>query len=58
MIKSLNKQQLKGILPILWDEDEMADKKTFEFDLDQLPDVQLKRIENYVISCINENKNI
>lgn len=57
MIRILNKQQLKGIIPILWDKNETADKKTFEFDLDKLPDDKFKKLEIYVLNCCNENKN-
>ena len=57
MIRNLTKQQLTGIIPILWDKNEKTDQKSFEFDLDQLPDDKFKKLETYVINCINENRN-
>ena len=57
MIRNLTKQQLRGIIPILWDKNEKTDQKSFEFDLDQLPDDKFKKLETYVINCINENRN-
>ena len=57
MITMLNKQQLRGILPILWTKNELKIKKTYEFDLDKLSDDKYKKLETYVTNCINENKN-
>lgn len=56
LIRSLNKEQLKGIIPILADKNEKNNSKTFEFDLDQLPYDKYKKLEEYVHSCKN-NKN-
>ena len=55
MIKLLTKAQLKGIIPILWDK--KADQKSYEFDLDKLPDDKFRNLETYVVNCFNENKN-
>jgi len=57
MIRLLTKTQLKGIIPILWEKNEKSDQKTYEFDLDKLPDDKFKNLETYVINCFNENKN-
>ena len=56
LIRSLNKEQLKGIIPILSDKSEKTNSKTFEFDLDKLPYDKYKNLEEYVLSCKN-NKN-
>ena len=56
MIRILSKQQLKGIIPILWDKNEVTDKNSFEFDLDKLPDDKFRKLEIYVVNCFNENK--
>jgi hypothetical protein len=58
MIRNLTKIQLKGIIPILWENNEATDKKTYEFDLDKLSDDKFKKLEKYVVDCFNENKNI
>ena len=57
MIRILNKQQLRGIIPIIWDKNEMTNKKSYEFDLDKLPEDKFKKLEIYVVNCFNENKN-
>ena len=58
MIRNLTKQQLRGIIPILWDSpNETNDKKTYEFDLDKLSDDKFRKLEKYVVDCYNENKN-
>ena len=57
MIRTLSKAQLKGIIPILWDTNEVTDKKSFEFDLDKLPDDKFKKLEIYVNNCCAQNKN-
>ena len=57
MIRTLSKAQLKGIIPILWDTNEVTDKKSFEFDLDKLPDDKIKKLEIYVNNCCAQNKN-
>lgn len=56
LIRSLNKEQLKGIIYILSDKNENNDSKIFEFDLEQLPNDKYKKLEEYVYNCKN-NKN-
>ena len=58
LIKELNKQQLRGIVPILSDKKENNNLKFFEFDLDQLPPDKFKKLEEYVHNCINTNRKI
>jgi hypothetical protein len=58
MIRNLTKIQLKGIVPILWENNEANDKKTYEFDLDKLSDEKFKKLEKYVVDCFNQNKNM
>ena len=57
LIRTLNKSQLKGIIPILSDKNESNNSKIFEFDLEQLPFDKFKKLEEYVLNCINKNKN-
>ena len=57
MIRTLSKQQLRGIIPILWNTSEVSDKKSFEFDLDRLSDDKFKKLEIYVNNCFAQNKN-
>ena len=57
LIRTLNKQQLKGIIPILSDKNEGSNNKMFEFNLEQLSFDKFKKLEDYVFSCINKNKN-
>ena len=49
---SLDKDQLKGIAKILMGSD---DVKVLEFDMDQLPFEQLKKLEKYVFDCVSQN---
>ena len=56
IIRSLNKEQLKGIIYILADKHENNNSKIFEFDLEQLPFDKYKKLEEYVYNCKN-NKN-
>ena len=57
-IRSLNKEQLKGIIRILNDSDSYPKTKYFEFDIDKLPTKKLRDLEKYVKECINiNNKN-
>ena len=58
LIKELNKQQLRGIVPILSDKNEINNLKTFEFDLDQLSYDKFKKLEEYVHNCININRKL
>ena len=58
-IRSLNKEQLKGIIRILNDSDSYPKTKYFEFDIDKLPTKKLRDLEKYVKECINiNNKNL
>lgn len=56
LIRTLNKVQLKGIIPLIKEEEE-KDSKLFEFDLEQLTLDKYTKLENYVNKCksINEN---
>ena len=57
-IRSLTKEQLKGIIRILNDSDSYPKTKYFEFDIDKLPTKKLRDLEKYVKECINiNNKN-
>ena len=59
-IRTLNKEQLRGIIKILSDpvNDGQQKSKYFEFDIDKLPPKKLRELERYVKSCINgTNKN-
>ena len=57
-IRSLNKEQLKGIIRILRESDSYPKTKYFEFDIDQLPNKKLRELEKYVKECISlNNKN-
>ena len=58
-IRSLTKEQLKGIIRILNDSDSYPKTKYFEFDIDKLPTKKLRDLEKYVKECINiNNKNL
>ena len=54
-IRSLNKEQLKGIIKILNESDTYPKSKYFEFDIDKLPTKKLRDLEKYVKECINQN---
>jgi hypothetical protein len=56
LIRRLDKQQLKGIIPILSDNNENNNSKMFEFDLEQLPYDKFKKLEEYVKSCFANDK--
>ena len=57
-IRSLNKEQLKGIIRILKESETYPKTKYFEFDIDQLPNKKLRELEKYVKECISlNNKN-
>ena len=56
LIRTLNKQQLKGIIPILSDK-KRNNEKFIEFDIDQLSPNQFLNLEKYVFNCININNN-
>ena len=55
LIRSLNKEQLKGIIRILNDSDSVPKSKYFEFDIDKLPNKKLRDLEKYVKDCISAN---
>ena len=56
LIRTLNKPQLKGIIPILSDNNENNNSKTFEFDLEQLSYEKYQKLDEYVRKCKNQNK--
>jgi hypothetical protein len=58
-IRSLNKDQLKGIINILSENTHTPKAKYFEFDIDKLPPKKLRELERYVKKCLlsNINKN-
>ena len=56
-IRTLNKDQLKGIIRILSEDNPMPKKKYFEFDIDQLPTKKLRELEKYVKECLSSSKN-
>lgn len=56
-IRSLNKDQLRGIIKILSDpqsESSSQKSKYFEFDIDKLPPKKLRELEKYVKGCLKE----
>ena len=55
LIRTLNKQQLRGIIPILADKKRNNDVKMLEFDIEQLPPDKYINLEKYVQKCINKN---
>ena len=58
LIRSLNREQLKGIIKILSDpnnDNSQQKSKYFEFDIDKLPPKKLRELERYVKNCINGN---
>ena len=54
-IRSLNKEQLKGIIKILSESDTYPKSKYFEFDIDKLSNKKLRELEKYVSECISKN---
>ena len=56
LIRTLNKLELKGIIPIIFDNKEKNDSKEYIFDLEQLPNDKFKRLQEYVHNC-RKNKN-
>ena len=57
-IRSLNKEQLKGIIKILSENNPMPKSKYFEFDIDKLSTKKLRELEKYVKECLaSNNKN-
>ena len=57
LIRSLNKEQLKGIVKLLSNNNDI-NTKYFEFDIDTLPIKKLRELEKYVKNCLNMNNNI
>ena len=58
-IRTLNKEQLKGIIKILNENNSVPKSKYFEFDIDKLPTKKLRELEKYVKEClIVNNKNL
>ena len=57
LIKTLTKEQLRGIIPIVCDKNENHKSKQFEFDLEQLPNETYKKLEEYVYNCKNSKGN-
>ena len=57
-IRSLNKDQLKGIIKILSENNPIPQSKYFEFDIDKLTTKKLRELEKYVKDCLaSNNKN-
>ena len=58
-IRTLNKEQLKGIIKILNENNSVPKSKYFEFDIDKLPNKKLRELERYVKEClIANNRNL
>ena len=58
-IRTLNKEQLKGIIKILNENNSVPKSKYFEFDIDKLPNKKLRELERYVKEClIVNNRNL
>ncbi len=57
-IRSLNPDQLKGIISILSDSNSVEQNlRYFEFDIENLPVRKLRELEKYVKKCIQSTKN-
>ena len=56
-IRSLNKEQLKGIIRILSENNSVPKSKYFEFDIDKLSTKKLRELEKYVKECLTYNNN-
>ena len=54
LIRTLNKKQLKGLIPILSDKKENKNIKTFEFDIEQISSEKYNELKNYVENCLNK----
>ena len=54
-IRSLNKEQLRGIIKLLSDGNTIANSKYFEFDIDKLSNKKLRELDKYVKSCLSSN---
>lgn len=55
LIRNLNKEQLRGIIKILTDNNDVMKSKYFEFDIDKLPIKKLRELEKYVKGCLSSN---
>ena len=55
--QSLNKDQLKGIINILSENNPVPKSKYFEFDIDKLSTKKLRELEKYVKECLTSNNN-
>ena len=56
-IRALNKEQLKGIISILSENNTAPKSKYFEFDIDKLTPKKLRELEKYVKKCLSSNSN-
>ena len=56
-IRTLNKEQLKGIIRILSENKEYPKSKYFEFDIDKLSIEKLRELDKYVKECLASNNN-
>ena len=56
-IRSLNKEQLRGIIKILSDGNNVMNSKYFEFDIDKLSNKKLRELDKYVKGCLSINNN-
>ena len=55
LIRNLNKEQLRGIIKILADNNDVMKSKYFEFDIDKLSIKKLRELERYVKDCLSSN---
>ena len=55
LIRTLNKDQLRGIIKILTDNNNLMNSKYFEFDIDKLSVKKLRELEKYVKNCLSSN---
>ena len=56
-IRSLNKEQLRGIIKILSDGNNVMNSKYFEFNIDKLSNKKLRELDKYVKGCLSINNN-
>jgi hypothetical protein len=56
-IKSLNSEQIKGIIHIIHDSLNF-DEKSLEFDVNKLPQDKLKELDRYVKKCLKSKQNL
>jgi len=55
LIKNLNKEQLRGIIRIVTEGNNIVNSKYFEFDIDKLSIKKLRELEKYVKNCLSSN---